>query len=270
MTGTSANLAPTPEGGLLRISAGAIVYFASPRLMRRGIWHAFSTRIGGISPPPRDTLSFGSPAGQPADPPETIAEAWRRLLNAAGFPELHLPTTTSQVHGRDVAEAPELPPGTCADALISRTPGLAVAVRVADCCPILLASEDGRQVAAVHAGWRGLVAGVIEATVKQLGVPPTSLVAAIGPCIGPDAFEVGPEVAEAFSAYPGRIRAVSGSDRSHADLAGACCDAVGATGVQEVDCAHLCTFENEKLFFSHRRDQGNTGRMVAVIAPAGA
>src|SRR5690606_25344135 len=153
-------------------------------------------------------------------------------------PDLEPPATATQVHGREVVEAQNLTPGACADAVISQTPGLAVAVRVADCCPILIASEDGRCVAAIHAAWRGLVAGVIEAAIEKLGVGPHSLVAAIGPCIGQDSFEVGPEVAEGFSRFPGRVRSVSGSDRSFADLAGACCDAVTGAGVREVDCAN--------------------------------
>lgn len=255
---------------LARMEAGGVVFLTSPRLARLGVRHAFSTRIGGISPPPRDSLSFGSSAGVAGDPPDVLEEAWRRLFLATGIsPDLAAkrPFTARQVHGNAVAEAEGLTPETQADAVVSRQPGRVAAVRTADCCPVLLASHDGRRVAAIHAGWRGVVRGVIHAAVETLGEDPATLTAAIGPCIGPDAFEVGPEVAEVFAQFPGRVRLATAGDRSYVDLAGACHDTLAGLGVLQIDCANLCTAANRELFFSHRRDRGNTGQMVAIIAP---
>jgi YfiH family protein len=161
-----------------------------------------------------------------------------------------------------------------------------LAVRVADCAPVLLASRDGRIVAAVHAGWRGVVAGVVPAAIEAMrGLGAAEIVAAVGPCIGQDAFEVGPEVVAEFRRVFG-ARADSGTnpgpgrpgspsvalvrpgraDRSHVDLAAAILPQLNDAGVAEVDLGGRCTVSEPEWFFSHRRDGVRSGRMAAVIA----
>lgn len=145
---------------------------------------------------------------------------------------------------------------------------------VADCLPVLMVSRDGRAVAAAHAGWRGLSQGVLEATLAALhagaGVTPAEVVAWLGPCIGPRAFEVGAEVLQAFGAYGKagpRFVSQPGPDRPsrwRADLQSLAVDRLAAAGVLNVRCSRLCTVEDASRFFSFRRD-GRTGRMAASV-----
>jgi YfiH family protein len=138
---------------------------------------------------------------------------------------------------------------------------------VADCLPVLFASRDGRRVAAAHAGWRGLAAGVLERTVADLGVPGGELSAWLGPAISQQNFEVGGEVREAFvAADPGAASAFATNARGRwqADLVGLARRRLAALGVDEVSGGHWCTFADSEQFFSHRRD-GQGGRMAALI-----
>jgi YfiH family protein len=191
---------------------------------------------------------------------------------------LHL---ARQVHGARIAEYPVSgaegasgDPGEPveADALLARAPGHAVGVVTADCLPILLAAKDG-SCAAVHAGWRGLVAGVIEAAVERLGGG-SGLEAAIGPAIGPCCFEVGPEVVARFAArFPGSAGFARGGDgdRSLIDLPGAAREILATCGVDpgRIREADLCTrCRPDGLLESYRRDGKAAGRMVAVIGRA--
>jgi YfiH family protein len=157
-----------------------------------------------------------------------------------------------------------------ADALVCRLMNRAVGVRTADCAPILLAIDDGSAVAAVHAGWRGAVGGVVEAAVAALGGDPDRIVAAVGPCIGRAAFEVGPEVVTAAAAVVGddiNDLVVAGvGDRRHLDLAGLCAALLKKAGVSRVDVVGGCTVEQAALYFSHRREHGHTGRQISAIA----
>ena len=265
--------APCSSRPLIRQTRDGVAFLTSPTLSALGIPHAFSTRVGGVSEGAFSTLNLGNPATAPHDAPANLEENWRRLLTAAGF------ATTSrqevhQVHGCEVARVEtgtRLPREKEADALVSSDPETPIAVRVADCCPLLLATDDGRRVAAVHAGWRGLIAGVIEQAIDALNAPPASLLAAVGPCIGFDAFEVGPEVLEAFRKKFGDgapLRNGVSDAKGHVDLCAAAVLSLEGAGVHQVDAAFLCTVANQADFFSHRRDQGHTGRMAAVIAPA--
>ena len=177
-----------------------------------------------------------------------------------------------QVHGARVVElGPEpLPPETEADGLISERPGRAVLVRTADCVPVLLARADGRRVAAVHAGWRGLVAGVIPRALELL--EPGRFVAAIGPSLCVRHFEVGGEVAEAFQdAALGEAVQPQATDRPHVDLVRAAALQLARGGVLEVEELGRCTWEDAELD-SYRRDvthggAASTGRIGAGIAP---
>jgi YfiH family protein len=163
---------------------------------------------------------------------------------------------------------------------VTDQPGLLLAVRVADCVPVLLAGGEGRVVAAVHAGWRGIIAGVLPAAVKTFAdsfhLPAPGLVAAIGPCISGVHFEVGPEVARAFVAA-GLAPAVQGTTASdgagakpHIDLRRAARMQLEQEGIpaRAIDDTDRCTYTHAAEFFSHRRDHGVTGRMAAAIACA--
>jgi YfiH family protein len=262
----------------------------------RSIPHAFTTRIGGVSPAPFDSLNFGNPGDLPAErrDPATNIRANFDLISRdiLGNQPTRAIAQVHQVHGSDVhivsrddrIASDPLQGNTAdpkADALVTDDPARLIAVRVADCCPILLATDDGRAVAAVHAGWRGVISGVCtnaaRILVNRFSGAPTSLIAAIGPCIGPDAFEVGPEVADefrrAFAAadHPKIIIDRAGA-KPHIDLQAALRAQLLAFGLpnDRIDTFAHCTVharhtDGAPLFFSHRRDQALTGRMIAII-----
>ena len=261
-----------------RVHANGVVTYFSPRLDRVGVRHGFSTRIGGTSPAPFDSLNLGNPNGvELQDDPARIAGNYARLLEAIGCPGRDR-FFVHQVHGAAVAvvESRDFSVHQKADAIVTGLPGVVVSIRVADCCPVLLATGDGGVVAAVHAGWRGTVGGVIAATVKTVcesaDADPADLVAAVGPCIGFDAFEVGPEVLAEFDRAFGDDAPVRKrpDGKGHADIAAGCRLQLIAAGVgaDRIDTTDRCTFRDAGEFFSHRRDHGVTGRMAAVISPA--
>jgi YfiH family protein len=262
---------------LRRRESGGAVFYESPLLAALGLRHAFSTRLGGISAAPFDSLNLGNPNGCPVqDDRERIAENYRRLLAAIGAEQAEL-LRVHQVHGAAVATATAgraFDVHQQADAIITGDPNRVLSVRIADCVPILLASEDGSIVAAVHAGWRGVIAEVARHAIAAMAVPPAKVVAAIGPCIGFDAFEVGPEVLTAFSGHFGAEAAIRrrADGKGHVDLAESVRRQLIAAGVPEdrIDTTDRCTFRDAGEFFSHRRETGVTGRMAALIAPLAA
>ncbi|MBL8328322.1 MAG: peptidoglycan editing factor PgeF [Rubrivivax sp.] len=226
-----------------------------------------STRRGGASRGAFDSLNLGAHVG---DDPPAVAEnrqRWARTVpGQIGW--------LNQVHGAQVVEAGTWGPGStpAADAVFSTRVGQACTVLVADCLPMLLCTADGSAVAAAHAGWRGLAAGVLENTVQALtraaGVAPGALRAWLGPCIGPQQFEVGDEVREAFgpherSAFRPHVRS-DGSRAWLGDLIALSRARLQAAGVSAVAGGHWCTVSAPSDFFSHRRD-GVSGRMAAVI-----
>jgi YfiH family protein len=257
-----------------RTSPIGVVYYASPLLEHYQIPHAFSTRLGGISPPPFDSMNLGNPNGCAIqDDTDRIAQNYRRLMQAIGCEKLprhylHQSAEVSVVDHRDFSNS------TKGDALVTTIPGIVLSVRVADCCPVLVATTDGRAVAAIHAGWRGAVGGAVNAAVAKLqqiaGIDPSELIAAIGPCIGFDAFEVGPEVLTQFEAVFGTKAPIrhEANGKGRVDLPSACRLQLLRAGVQaqNIDLTDRCTFEHAGEFFSHRRDNGVTGRMAALIA----
>ena len=231
-----------------------------------GVTALTSTRAGGASHAPFDGFNLATHVG---DDPAAVVRNRERLAAA-------LPTGTSvrwlqQVHGTTVlgdGDDPVQP----ADASVSRRPGMACAVLTADCLPVLFCSADGRTVGAAHAGWRGLANGVLEATIAALAVPPAELSAWLGPAIGPRAFEVGPEVREAFRArWPGERDALEAAfrpgrgDRLHGDLQALAAARLATAGVSSCYRDPRCTYSDAVRFYSYRRD-GETGRMVSVIA----
>jgi YfiH family protein len=183
------------------------------------------------------------------------------------------------VHGADVCEVRRgsgFESGTCADALVSDDPWRIISVKYADCVPILLAAPGGRAVSAVHAGWRGIVAGVLPAAVARLsavaGCEARDVTAAVGPCIGFDAFEVGPEVLEAFGRALGPEAPMRRLDsgKGRVDLRESVRRQLLASGLSagRIDASDQCTFAGTAEFYSHRRDGVATGRMAALIAAA--
>ena len=228
-----------------------------------------STRDGGVSAPPFDSLNLGRSVG---DAPEAVAENRRRFEAAIGVP----PVWLSQVHGVRVLRLPAGEGPHEADAGITTEPGVVCTVMVADCLPVLFAAPQARGVAAAHAGWRGLAGGVLEATVSALcdatGCRPDELSAWLGPCIGPRQFEVGEDVVRAFG--PGAAARFAprgpahvgpdGSPRWLADLPGLARDRLQAAGVDQVSGGGGCTVEERSRFFSFRRDR-ITGRMAAAV-----
>lgn len=238
--------------------------------------HGFTTRHGGVSAAPFDSLNLG---GKWGDRPEAVAENTRRLQAAAAGP-IHFAT---QVHGCGVApvEAGTAGAETAAlqaDVVMALAVGPAVGVYTADCVPVLLADVVTGAVAAVHAGWRGTVARVVGVALARLAAAGSRMAdvrVAIGPSIGPCCFEVGPEVVAAVEgAYPGARAAgaiVERQPRSHVDLWTLNRLTADAAGVPPdgIDVAAACTScDPEARFYSYRRDRGHTGQLVAFIRAA--
>ncbi|MGC8624226.1 MAG: peptidoglycan editing factor PgeF, partial [Phycisphaerae bacterium] len=209
-----------------------------------------------------------------------------RLLAGLDIPKAAT-ATVRQVHGGDVAPLRlDRPYGeslsmmirnrfhgqTPADAMLSDISSVVLAVRIADCVPILLATDDGLIVAAIHAGWRGVLAEVAAHTIAEInamGFPSARIIAAIGPAIGVEHFEVRPEAAGLFhSASLSDLVHTVGEAKPHLDLAGAIKLQLRQCGITRIDGGDLCTYANAGDFFSHRRDHGLTGRMAAIIRPA--
>lgn len=251
---------------LVRAEVGGLVLLQAPLLLSAGVSHAFSTRLGGVSEGLHASLDLGLLTG---DAPAAVAENRARLCAALGY-DLAALTFVHQVHGRELRPASEGARGAqredgapAADGLLLDAPGLLAWVRTADCLPVLLASDDGRRAAAVHAGWRGLAAGIIAAAVEALDVAPERLLAAIGPGIGAENYEVSPEVAAAL----GEAHCRPGPrGRPLLDLAAAAASQLRTAGVMRLDVAEECTFRDAELFFSHRRDGARTGRQGGFIA----
>lgn len=219
-----------------------------------------STRAGGVSQAPFDSFNLGDHVG---DEPAAVAENRRRLEQAQGC----RPAWLSQVHGIEVVEADPSRVAT-ADASWSATPGIACAVLTADCLPALFCDRAGTRVAAAHAGWRGLAGGVLEATLDKLAVPAAEVLVWLGPAIGPQAFEVGPEVREAFLAEHAEAAAAFvpsvNAGRYMADIYQLARIRLAARGVTAVYGGGLCTFSDAERFYSYRRNP-RTGRQASLV-----
>ncbi|KAB2933690.1 MAG: peptidoglycan editing factor PgeF [Candidatus Contendobacter sp.] len=221
-----------------------------------------TTRHGGISSPPYDSLNLAEHVG---DDPACVAANRRRLAAAVGY--LAEPAWLEQVHGTNVIDAGTIREPVAADAAWTRAAGRPCVVMTADCLPVLLCDRAGTMVAAAHAGWRGLAGGVIAATVGEMKVPPTELLAWLGPAIGPDAFEVGEEVRAAFVALDGANASCfkpSPAGRWLADIYGLARRQLRRLGVSAVYGGEFCTFGESERFFSYRRES-RTGRMATLI-----
>lgn len=226
-----------------------------------GVRALSTTRAGGVSVAPYDSLNLGTHVGDdPANVAANRAQV-RRIVPSE-------PAWLNQVHGTVVVDAASVAGVPDADASVSRTPGAVCVVMTADCLPVLLCDRAGTVVGAAHAGWRGLHGGVIEATVAAMQVAPMDVIAWLGPAIGPTAFEVGDEVRAAFVATDAiadaAFKPAGQPGKWLADiylLARQRLAALGVTAVYGGDC---CTVSESRRFFSYRRD-GVTGRMGTLV-----
>ncbi len=250
---------------------GLLLALCRPLAEVGGIGHAFATRRGeGES-----DLDAGS--ADASD--ERTARLRLRVARAAGLGGLE-PIVLRQVHGVAVVDVDRGPGPVEGDAAVwsGRSPRYAAAVRTADCVPLLLVRSDGEAGAAVHGGWRGITAGILDTVLRDLearGVAASSLIAAVGPAIGPCCYEVGDEVVQALDAVlpPGGGRRVVRRDapegRARVDLKAAVALILGAIGVPwaRIHVAPWCTGCRRDLFHSFRRDGAHAGRMLATIGP---
>lgn len=218
-----------------------------------------TTRRGGISLPPYDTFNLGDHVG---DDPAAVAENRRRLSREFAIQ----PAWLKQVHGLEVADADPTEVAE-ADASWTHQPGIACTVMTADCLPALFCDRAGTRVAAAHAGWRGLAGGVLEATLQRLALAPEEVLVWLGPAIGPQAFEVGLEVRDAFTAvHPEAARAfVEGArpGKLMADIYELARIRLAASGVTAVYGGGLCTVSDERFFSYRRTPQG--GRFASLV-----
>ena len=247
----------------------------APALVLPGIRHAFFTRAGGVSEGIYTSLNGGLGSN---DDPEHVAENRRRMVARLGAGSL---VSLHQVHSADAVavEAPfPLDAGPRADAMATRVPGLALGILTADCGPILFADAEARVVGAAHAGWKGALGGVAEATLaamEALGARRGRVVAVLGPTIGPEAYEVGPEFKARFEAAdPNHARYFARSpgrpDHARFDLPAFVADRLRQAGVGTVVDLGLCTYSDPDRFFSYRRTthrgEPDYGRQIAAIA----
>jgi len=230
----------------------------------QGVYSAISQRHGGYSLAPYQTLNLGDHVG---DVPDTVTRNRLKLRETLQLPVE--PLWLRQVHGTQIVQIDSLPHVISppeADGVVATVPGAVLAVLTADCLPVLACSLDGQKIGAFHAGWRGLLDGILEKGLAALAVPSEQVLIYLGPAIGPDAFEVGPELRAAFLAEdPGcaaAFKAGSG-DRWLADIYALARYRLQRMGVFAIYGGGLCTFSNPD-YFSYRRD-GITGRMASLI-----
>jgi polyphenol oxidase len=229
-----------------------------------GVRSAFTTRVGGVSVAPYDSMNVGAHVGDAVD---SVASNRRRLREELRLPGE--PVWLQQVHGTGVVELDGASPGEPprADASLTHSPGRVCVIQVADCMPVLFAARDGSAVGAAHAGWRGLAGGVLENTVRALGVDGSRLLAWIGPTISQANFEVGDDVRTAFvSSDSGTASAFVANTRGRwqCDLYALARRRLAALGIEGVFGGGWCTYGDAAQFFSFRRD-GQCGRMAALI-----
>jgi YfiH family protein len=262
---------PSPERLFARVGG---VILTSALLSRHGFVHGFSTREGGVSEGPFASLDLSHGLG---DDEAAVEENRARFFGRLGLAPARA-FEASQVHGASIRIVTSVDEAAVvraeeADALAAFEPGLGVFVRTADCVPVLLAHPESGAVAAVHAGWRGAVAGIVPKTLRilasRLATEPASWVAAIGPHIRVGAFEIGDEVAAAMeeAAPPGATVVSRDFPRPHGDLTALVVAQLRELGLpaEAIDDVGGCTHDEPARFFSHRRDAGRTGRHLSGI-----
>jgi polyphenol oxidase len=251
---------------------GGIAALVSADFRSAGFLAAFTERSGGVSDGPFATLNLGLRAGDDA---ARAAENRKRAATALGLASF---AVVRQVHGatrfrvdRERAGAGFADPGDAmgaGDALFTDEPNLGIAILTADCVPVALADPETGRLAAIHAGWRGVAAGVIADTLREFD-DPRRILAAVGPAIGPDHYEVGEEVVSAVGAVTtGGPVVQRGGPKPRLDLPGTIARILSEAGVRRIESASLCTACQPDRFFSHRRD-GVTGRQALIAARSG-
>jgi YfiH family protein len=247
----------------------------------QGVHALMTTRVGGVSVAPWDSLNLGVHVG---DNPASVLDNRQKVRKDGSLPSE--PVWLDQVHGTSVVEldagnTPRIAntseqlmqsPRPRADASVTRQRGVVCAIQVADCMPVLFAARDASVVGAAHAGWRGLASGVLGATVSAMNTPPEQVLAWMGPSIGPDHFEVGDDVVAAFRDTAARTDAAQteaafkrkANGKWLCDLYALARLRLATLGITSVSGGGWCTFKDSQRFFSYRRD-GQTGRMAALI-----
>ena len=226
---------------------------------------AESTRHGGVSPAPFASLNLGINTD---DVPENVTENHRLFFDAIGATDYSF-ASSYQVHGTEILHTTEPGRFDGYDALITNQPGLLIGVTVADCVPVLIYDAENRAVGAIHAGWRGTVGGIVSRTLtlmqQQFGTKPKACYAYVGTCIDVCLFDVGPEVAEQFQDSFVRVDPVT--QRPGVDLKAANRQQLMDAGIPEkyIEVSPFSTVLNNRDYFSHRAEKGQTGRMLAVI-----
>jgi YfiH family protein len=241
---------PFEERGGLRV-------MTLPHFKALGVDAFFTTRHGGVSDGAYASLNLGGHVG---DEPTKVAENLWRVASAIATERIH---RVSQVHGADVIDVHHITDSTKADAILCHDHDVTVAVLVADCTPLLIVDEGSHQLCVVHAGWRGLASGVIEAAVLAMGVNPTALHVAIGPAISGDRYQVGPEVIAASSHFAPNARPDLG-DRWLLDTRATAVSILKSVGVREANITmSSATTDGGELFFSDRTERP-CGRFALV------
>lgn len=226
------------------------------------VWAGTTTRQSGCSRHPYASLNL---AGHVGDAPADVRINRTRIEQALALP--YRPRWLDQQHSARIIDPADEGCSLEADGACTSTPEIVCAVLTADCLPVLLCDREGRRVAALHCGWRGIAAGILSTGVTRMGCPPAEILAWLGPAIAPAAYEVGYEVHTAFLASAGELASAFRPVRPgrwSLDLYHAARTLLRASGVRAVYGGGRCTFDEEALFFSHRRD-GITGRMATLI-----
>ena len=240
----------------------AIEIIAADWPVPQGIVAGTTTRVGGVSTGAYASLNLGAHVG---DLPERVAENRRRFMAHCRLPAE--PSWLTQVHGTEVVVNPDSGSRPCADAILTTAADTVCVVMTADCLPVLLVSTDGAELAAAHAGWRGLCDGVLECTVGSFSHFPGDILAWLGPAISQKNFEVGDEVRQAFLKHDEVADACfvqNKRGRWQADLYGLARQRLAAAGVHRIYGGQACTYDDAERFFSYRRD-GECGRMASFV-----
>ena len=228
----------------------------------RGVRAISTLRNGGVSQPPYHSFNLADHVG---DDPQAVSTNRDHLRQQAQLPAM--PRWLTQVHGAGVVDAGLVQQPCEADAAFTHQPGVVCVVMTADCLPVLLCERSGLWVAAVHAGWRGLAAGIIESVVRRMATRGEDIMAWLGPAIGPGAFEVGDEVRAQFARCDTAADVdftPSASGRWLMDVYALARRRLAGLGIQQVYGGHWCTVSEVEKFFSYRRD-GRSGRMASLI-----
>lgn len=220
-----------------------------------------STRSGGDSKAPFASLNTGLHVN---DDPQKVMANRQKIVHAAQLPAQ--PVWLNQTHSVDIVQLHSDTESVLDsyDGAVTRAKNVVCAIMTADCLPLFISNQAGDQVALLHVGWRGLADGIIENGIKQFAQATSELIAWAGPCIGVEHFEIGQEVRDQIGGVDQAYRASSNKGKCYADLYQLTGARLAELGVDNYSHSEHCTYRDEALFFSHRRDQG-TGRMVSLL-----